>query len=105
MSKLSRILLTVETILVFPFTVYLSLLAAMLGARLAGIQGGSWGWGYMFAVVIGLVAGAILSISALAMLKSRNSFNHLSVLLSAFVVAGANLIVSFAFHLLTRLVF
>jgi hypothetical protein len=60
--------------------------------------------GFMYAAVIGFVVGAILSITALVMLKSGRRFSHLSVLLSGFVVATVVLIISFAFHLLVQLV-
>ena len=103
MNKSNKILLTLESIAIVPATAFLSMLAAIEGAEAAGIKGGSWGWGFMLALPLGLILGFILSGTALTLLKQKNKFSFFPILFSAGVVGAIVFVVSFVVHGLLKL--
>jgi hypothetical protein len=105
MSSSNKILLALESIAIVPATVVLSMLAARAGAEAAGIKGGSWGWGFMLALPLGLVLGFLLSGITLTILKQKNRFRFFPVLFSAGIVSVIVFIISFIVHGLLKIIF
>lgn len=105
MNRSNKTLLALESMAIVPATAVLSMFAAFAGAEAVGIKGGSWGWGFMLALPLGLVLGFILSGIALAILKQKNRFKFLPILFSAGVVSIIVFIVSFIVHGLLKVVF
>ena len=103
MGTLRKILLTLEVVVVVPVTGYLSMLVATWGAQAAGHEGGDWGWGFMLAVLGGIVLGLILSITGIVVLTVRERINYVSVALSIFPVCAAVFVISAVFHWLILL--
>jgi len=98
MGKAGKILLIIEIFLLVPLASYLSLIAAVAGAKLAGHEGGDWGWGFMLAAIVGPIGGGLLAIGAPIFLYLRRKLTHLSLLVSTALVVIIVFTISLIFH-------
>ena len=84
-------------------TTFLSIYAAIAGAKVVGHSGGSWGWGFMLAVPAGFILGLILSSAVIAKLKQKQRLKVQPILFGNAIALAMVFFISSIFHGLLRL--